>query len=236
MKKAPAVSAMEQSTAGKKPLVAKKRRANGRSVRIDTALSTSALSSTDKLVEAATELFANQGYAHTNIDDVAALAGFTKGAVYYYFRDKETLLLEVLKGIEIRSIETTMREVRAEAGSAAAQLQAFVKCQTRWAARYPRDLALLMFMSAATANTSQRVRAQVKKIYDKLGLTLEQIIEKGKEGGEFPRNRDTKDTVLYLQAVHDGNMMIWYRSGTDPEIGRRLARTTLAGFLRTVTG
>jgi AcrR family transcriptional regulator len=210
--------------------------ANGRSARVDAALSASPLSTTDKIVEAATELFATQGYGPTNLDDVAALAGFTKGAVYYYFRDKETLLLEVLKRIEARSIDTTMREVQAEAGTAAAQLETFVKCQTRWAAKYPRDLALLMFMSAAAADTSQRVRAQVKKTYDKLGLALEQIIETGKKRGEFASNRDTKDTVLYLQAVHDGNMMIWYRSGTDPEIGRRLARTTLAGFLRTVMG
>ncbi len=42
--------------------------------------------------------------------------------------------------------------------------------------------------------------------------------------------------TFFLQAVHDGNMMIWYRSGTEPEIGRRLARVTLSGFLKAVAG
>jgi AcrR family transcriptional regulator len=203
---------------------------------VDPALSASTLSTTDKIVEAATELFANQGYAHTNLDDVAALAGFTKGAVYYYFKDKETLLVEVLKRIEARSIDATLQEVRAHNETAAGQLEIFVKCQTRWAAKYPRDLALLMFMSAATASTSPRARMQLKKTYDKLAHTLEEILERGKRNGEFLASQDTRSTVLYLQAVHDGNMMIWYRSGTDPEIGRRLARSTLAGFLKTVIG
>jgi hypothetical protein len=63
---------------------------------------------------------------------------------------------------------------------------------------------------------------------------LEQIIEDGKRSGEFSKRQETRDTVLYLQSVHDGNMMIWYRSGTDPEIGRRLAKVTLSGFLKTV--
>ena len=37
------------------------------------------------LVEAATELFAARGFAETSIDDVAAVAGMTKGAVYHHF-------------------------------------------------------------------------------------------------------------------------------------------------------
>lgn len=201
---------------------------------MDLSLTNSGLSTTDKIVEAATELFATQGYVHTTLEDVAVLAGFTKGGVYYYFKDKETLLLEVLKRIEVRSIDTTVSGVKAHGGTATGQLAQFVKYQTRWAARHPRDLALLMLMSAETANTSARVRTQMLKIYRKLGSTLEGIIEEGKRSGEFRTTQETRDTVLYLQAVHDGNMMIWYRSGTDPEIGRRLAKVTLSGFLRTV--
>ena len=72
------------------------------------------------------------------------------------------------------------------------------------------------------------------RIYAKLGALLEEIIEDGKRSGEFSKAQEARDTVLYLQAVHDGNMMIWYRSGIDPETGRRLARVTLTGFLKTV--
>ena len=213
---------------------ARTQKANARAARVSLVLTQSNLPTTDKILEAAAEFFASHGYVNSTLDDVAALAGFTKGAVYYYFKDKESLLVEVLKRIEIRSIDTTAAKIEERGGPATERLELFVRCQTRWAAQHPRDLAILMLVSAETAHTSQRVRAQVLKIYRKLGAVLEEIIESGKLSGEFSRSQETRDTVLYLQAVHDGNMMIWYRSGTDPEIGRRLARVTLSGFLRTV--
>ena len=213
---------------------ARTQRANARAASVGLVLTKSNLPTTDKILEAAAEFFASHGYVNSTLDDVAALAGFTKGAVYYYFKDKESLLLEVLKRIEVRSIDTTAATVRERGGSATDRLELFVRYQTRWAAQHPRDLAVLMLVSAETAHTSELVRAQVFETYRKLGTLLEEIIEDGKRAGEFSRNQETRDTVLYLQAVHDGNMMIWYRSGTDPEIGRRLAKVTLSGFLKTV--
>lgn len=187
----------------------------------------------DKIVEAARELFAQQSYANSTLDDVAKRAGFTKGAVYYYFKDKESLLVEVLNRIEVRSIDATIKMVN-EHADAAGQLQTFVANQTRWAGKYPEDLALMMYMSVEAAYTSPRVRARVRGFYDKLAVTLEGIIDTGKKSGEFRSPQTTRDLALYLQAVHDGNMMIWFRSGTDPEIGRRLTKATMAGFLHAV--
>ena len=140
---------------------ARTQKANARAARVGLALPQSNLPATDRILEAATEFFAIHGYVNSTLDDVAALAGFTKGAVYYYFKDKESLLVEVLKRIAVRSIDTTTAKVKEHAGSAAEKLEMFVRCQTRWAAQHPRDLAILMLVSAETAHTSQRVRSQV---------------------------------------------------------------------------
>ena len=48
---------------------------------------------------AALQLFATKGYANTSLDELAANVGFTKGGVYYYFRSKEQLLLQLLDDI-----------------------------------------------------------------------------------------------------------------------------------------
>lgn len=191
-------------------------------------------SSTARIIQAAVQVFSRHGYANSTLEKVAATAGFTKGAVYYYFKSKERLLLEVLATIEARSIDATIAAVKARGGSPSQQLDNFVKCQTRWAARHPEDLAIVMMMSIETARIKSKVRTQMQKMYGKLATVLETIIDAGKMAGEFSTEQDTKDTVIYLQAVHDGNMMIWYRSGTDPEIGRRLTRATLSGFAHAV--
>jgi len=43
-------------------------------------------------MEAATELFARQGYQGTSISDLANAAGISKGLMYNYFKSKEDLL------------------------------------------------------------------------------------------------------------------------------------------------
>jgi AcrR family transcriptional regulator len=44
-----------------------------------------------KLVAAARALFAERGYAAVSVDEIAAKAALTKGAVYYQFKDKRDL-------------------------------------------------------------------------------------------------------------------------------------------------
>jgi AcrR family transcriptional regulator len=46
-----------------------------------------------KLVQAARDLFTAYGFAGVSVDDVAARAGLTKGAVYYQFADKIALFV-----------------------------------------------------------------------------------------------------------------------------------------------
>jgi AcrR family transcriptional regulator len=46
----------------------------------------------DEIAQAALKLFCAKGYNSTTIDDIAAEAGITKGAVYHHFDSKEALL------------------------------------------------------------------------------------------------------------------------------------------------
>jgi AcrR family transcriptional regulator len=44
-----------------------------------------------RILDAAVEVFGERGYRGASVDDVALAAGVTKGAVYYYFTDKDDL-------------------------------------------------------------------------------------------------------------------------------------------------
>ena len=53
-----------------------------------------------QLLDAAERVFVRLGYQGATLDAIAAEAGFTKGAVYWHFRNKEALFLELLaKGL-----------------------------------------------------------------------------------------------------------------------------------------
>ena len=49
------------------------------------------------LLDAAARLFARQGYAGTNLAEIAAEAGIQTGSVYYHFASKDELVSEVLR-------------------------------------------------------------------------------------------------------------------------------------------
>ncbi len=68
-----------------------------------------------KLLDAARVLFAEKGYAATGTEEIVALAGVTRGALYYQFADKEdlfrALFLAMLDEIALEVFAKTMDEI-----------------------------------------------------------------------------------------------------------------------------
>ncbi len=66
-----------------------------------------------KLLRAAAECFADQGYHKTTIREIASRAGVTLGALYHHFRDKRALLIWVNRARQMMSsqiLRTAMSE------------------------------------------------------------------------------------------------------------------------------
>jgi AcrR family transcriptional regulator len=57
------------------------------------------------LVKAARELFADQGFAATGRDEIAARAGVTRGALYHHFESKTALAAAVVAELEDELVE-----------------------------------------------------------------------------------------------------------------------------------
>src|SRR4051794_29477114 len=50
----------------------------------------------EQLLSAALRVFARRGYGQAGVDEIAADAGYSKGALYWHFSSKEDLLLTLL--------------------------------------------------------------------------------------------------------------------------------------------
>lgn len=70
-----------------------------------------------KLLAAARQAFAAQGYASTSMDDLTASAGLTRGALYHHFGDKKGLLQAVIDQLDVEMLER-MRQANEQADSA----------------------------------------------------------------------------------------------------------------------
>src|SRR5436853_5449268 len=91
-----------------------------------------------RLLEAAARVFARRGFHVATLEEVAAEAGFTKGAVYSNFESKEALFLALVD----RELEKRAQEIGAVVDAAAStgdiereaerQFQRFVRDEPHW--------------------------------------------------------------------------------------------------------
>jgi AcrR family transcriptional regulator len=75
----------------------------------------------ERLLKAAMELFARKGYAATTTREIVAAARVTKPVLYYYFRNKEGIFLELMREAALK-FEAIIDQSRAEKGSARKRL------------------------------------------------------------------------------------------------------------------
>src|ERR1700730_9394536 len=80
----------------------------------------------DHLLAAAAQVFADRGFHGASLDEVAAVAGFTKGAVYSNFKNKEGLFLALFKANYDREMDALRATLEASELPPEARLSDFV--------------------------------------------------------------------------------------------------------------
>src|SRR5687767_3950067 len=70
----------------------------------------------DEVLDAALDLFIEQGFERTRVDDIARRAGISKGAVYLYFPSKEAILEGLVRRAIVPVAETIIARAAAFEG------------------------------------------------------------------------------------------------------------------------
>jgi AcrR family transcriptional regulator len=129
------------------------------------------------LLDSATALFADRGYARTSLDDIAAGARVTKGALYGHFSSKQALFRAVLQELEAATAQEVGRAVEAAAtpwDGAIAGLDAFLRacCNTVYGKVVMREAPIALTYaewSAAEELHSHRMVVGLMRMLDEAG-------------------------------------------------------------------
>ncbi|AFQ51853.1 TetR/AcrR family transcriptional regulator [Burkholderia cepacia] len=112
----------------------------------------------ERLLGAACAIFAEKGYAAASVEDIAAAAGYTRGAFYSNFRSKTEMLFELLRRDHDDAATALQRIVGMPPGSAEDAQRALLAYWRRGAARHA---SRLMWLEAQLqAARDPRFRAQ----------------------------------------------------------------------------
>jgi AcrR family transcriptional regulator len=173
------------------------------------------------LLEATARGISRVGYGHLVLEDVAAAAGYTRGALYHQFRDKDELVLAALEWVH----DTWYAEVGSVFDEGLPPVEALVELARRHAVYCRRDIARTMValrveFAAREHPIGDAVRAQTREL---LGHVQRLILAGRRDGSIAPGPPATVLARAVMSAVEGVVIALAGRIGDDEKLARRVA-------------
>ncbi|WP_439816812.1 TetR/AcrR family transcriptional regulator [Zavarzinia sp. CC-PAN008] len=182
----------------------------------------------ERIMEAATALFAANGFHGTSMDAIAEALGVTKPFIYYHFKDKG----EVLTAICRRGADLTLSAIKsaeAEPASATDRLLQFVRAMADIILDHEHFLTVY---SRETGNLSEAARREIMRMRAEIDARVMALITAGQASGEF-NVADPQVTAHSVTGVVNF-LQVWYRP-RGPE-ARAHAVETVADLVQRMVG
>ncbi len=152
------------------------------------------------LLQAATTLLIEKGYAGTTLSLLAQEVGMTKGAIYHHFADKEALLRAVIG--HVRAVWA--REVGARVappGDALARLGTLFDHQARLIDREPSLCLLVNGLTLESASLGADLAAEIERLSADFAELVRGILADGQRAGTVRTDLDVKAMARAVVAV-----------------------------------
>lgn len=179
--------------------------------------------SRELMLSAAERLFVTRGYAVTTVEDIAAAASLTKGAVYFHFREKASVLLALIDRAEERVVLPLVRALRDSSRSPPERLIGYLHHWARVGADQRDTIFLPILMSLEFAGTGDRIETRLDAMYNTVYEAVKDVLEEGYRDGSIRRTVPATEQAAILIAMMDGMLLEWLRRG-DRLKGQHLPR------------
>jgi AcrR family transcriptional regulator len=181
------------------------------------------------ILDAATQLFSEKGYAGTTMRDIAKAVGVLPGSLYAHIEAKEVLLLEIVESGIDRFV--TAGDELDTLATPADRMRAAVRSHLAVVAENPQR-TLVVFHQWRFLSGPNRARIVAKRArYEQIFTAL---IDDGVEAGVFSARLDRRIAVFAILGALNWAAE-WYRpDGPVPAdtLADQLADTALWGLLR----
>jgi AcrR family transcriptional regulator len=177
------------------------------------------------LLESAARGLSRYGYGNLLLEDVAREAGYTRGALYYQFKDKEDLALAVLHWAD----ETWQREVGELASQQPDPVSALLAMARGHAILCRLDIArVAMALRVEFSGQDHPIARELERVQTHLVKRLVRLINAGRADGSLPSSPPARAVALALIGAMEGAVMELRGQAPHDEV---LAVRAVAGVL-----
>jgi AcrR family transcriptional regulator len=177
------------------------------------------------LLESAARGLSRYGYGNLVLEQVARDAGYTRGALYHQFKDKEDLALAVVQWAD----ETWRREVGEPAKREADPVAALMALARGHAILCRRDIArVAMALSVEFSGRDHPVGREVDRVSQTLVKRCTRLIQAGRRDGSIPPGPPARAVALAISGALEGAVIALAGQAPYDEV---LAERAVAGVL-----
>ena len=177
------------------------------------------------LLESAARGLSRHGYGNLVLEQVARDAGYTRGALYHQFRDKEALALAVLEWVD----ESWRREVGGAVDRQDDPVDALIALARGHAVFCRRDIArVVMALRIEFDGQDHPVGRAVDQASRSLVKRCARLIDAGRKDGTIPPGPPAKTVALALVGGLEGAVIALAGQAPHDEL---LAARAVAGVL-----
>lgn len=183
----------------------------------------------DEILSSASQLFAAQGYAETNVDSVAAGLDISKATIYRYFSSKRELFFATVDR-EIQRLKKTVSESAGDADNPLDQIANATAAYLGFFKENPHAVELIMQERAAFPDRDPRIRsANENPMLERWSDSIQSLMDSG-----YVRTMPLDSLMEILSNLLYGTVMSDTLRRENLDL-RLLSRNTLDVVLRGVT-
>jgi AcrR family transcriptional regulator len=154
-----------------------------------------------EILAAAFEAFSERGYEATRLEDVAALAGVTKGTIYVYFETKEQLFEEMVRRYSSGIMTDADAILAATNGSCAEKLRALLAFIYGRCVQDRIGREILRFIAAESRIFPNLVDEHYHEFIVPAQRLIDELLQCGMSTGEFKINIGKDSAPIILAPV-----------------------------------
>ncbi len=143
-----------------------------------------------EILQRATECFDRLGYANTTLDDIARAVGIKREGIYYYFRNRAQILLEIIEPQSIELVEGIAAIVNDTTLGPRDRFRAAIRNHLVRFDRY--CLEMTVSLRDGRFDGEPEVRDTMVRIWKEYEAHWVRLIAEGQERGDFRRIGEPK--------------------------------------------
>ncbi len=183
-----------------------------------------------QILTAAAEVFARLGFARARMDDIVIATGLSKGALYWYFKSKDEVVLALLNGYFGPAL-SNLRLVLTTAAPAGERLLLLTR-QLATVVTETSNLLPLAYEFYAAANHHDTIRAYLKDYFTQYRELLADLVRQGVVQGEFYAV-DPLTVAISVEAMYEGLTLLWLLDREATDLGK-LAESSVQLILKAI--